>query len=160
MAKFVYRMQNILSLKEKLEEQAKMEYAAQRLKLSNEEEKEEKLKKEKLFYDMKARELMEKKLVIKDIIENAQTREVLKTLISDQHERVKKEAEELEKRRLKLEDVMKERKTQDKLKEKAFEEFKADINYQESKEIDQLTSYVYGNRIRINKEKEDRDKDQ
>lgn len=149
MAKFIYRMQNILNLKMKLEEQAKMDYASQRARLNEEEEKGAKLRREKEFYDMKAKELMRKKLVIRDIIENAQSIEVMKTLIAQQDEVIKKETAELEKRRAKLEEVMKERKTQDKLKEKAFEDFKADINYQESKEIDQLTSYVYGNRARL-----------
>lgn len=151
MAKFIYRMQNILNLKMKLEEQAKMEYASQRARLNEEEDKAERLKKEKEFYEMKARELASKKLVIKDIIKNAQAIDTMKTLISEQELVIKKETEELEKRRIKLEEVMKERKTQDKLKEKAFDEFKADINYQESKEIDQLTSYVYGNKARLKK---------
>ena len=89
--------------------------------------------------------------MIKDIIENAQAIDTMKSLIADQKVNVKKAENELEKKRVKLEEVMKERKTQDKLKEKAFDEFKADINYQESKEIDQLTSYVYGNRARLKK---------
>ena len=39
MAKFIYRMQNILNLKLKLEEQQKMEFAAARKRLDEEEEK-------------------------------------------------------------------------------------------------------------------------
>lgn len=39
MAKFVYRMQNILDIKNKLEVQARNSYAAARMKLSQEEEK-------------------------------------------------------------------------------------------------------------------------
>ena len=151
MAKFFYRMQNILNLKEKLEEQAKMEYASARNSLSTEEEKLADLEKEKKGYEIKAKELVRKELVIKDIIENAQAIDTMKSLIADQKFNVKKAENELEKKRVKLEEVMKERKTQDKLKEKAFDEFKADINYQESKEIDQLTSYVYGNRARLKK---------
>lgn len=38
MAKFVYRMQNILDIKNKLEVQARNSYAAARMKLSQEEE--------------------------------------------------------------------------------------------------------------------------
>ncbi len=40
-----------------------------------------------------------------------------------------------------------ERKTHEKLKEKAFEEFLMEEKRQESKEIDQLTSYTYGQRL-------------
>ena len=39
MAKFFYRMQNILNLKYKLEDQAKMEFAVARRRLTEEEEK-------------------------------------------------------------------------------------------------------------------------
>jgi len=39
---------------------------------------------------------------------------------------------------------MQERKTQEILKEKAFDAFKKEIAQAESKEIDELTSYVFG----------------
>ena len=39
---------------------------------------------------------------------------------------------------------MKERKTFEKLKEKAFEEFKLEIEAQEKKEVDELTSFRSG----------------
>ena len=39
MAKFSYRMQNILEIKEKMETQAKNEFAASLMRLSEEEEK-------------------------------------------------------------------------------------------------------------------------
>ena len=39
-----------------------------------------------------------------------------------------------------------ERKTHEKLKEKAFQQFLMEEKKQESKEIDQLTSYTYGQR--------------
>ena len=45
---------------------------------------------------------------------------------------------------MQLEEVMKERKTYEKLREKSFEEFKAEVNHEESKEVDELTSYTYG----------------
>lgn len=39
---------------------------------------------------------------------------------------------------------MKERKTYEKLKEKAFEQFKIEIEAQERKEIDELVSFRFG----------------
>ena len=39
MAKFVYRMQSILNIKEKIQEQARMEFASARIRLDEEEEK-------------------------------------------------------------------------------------------------------------------------
>ena len=144
MAKFIYRMQNILNLKEKLEEQARNAYAEQRMRLSEEEEKEEALKQRRDFYQEEAVRLRKEKLNILDLEENSNAIYVLDTLIGEQHERVLKEEAVLEEKRAELEEAVKERKTQDKLKEHAFEEFKADLLYQESKEIDQLTSYTYG----------------
>ena len=72
-------------------------------------------------------------------------------MIEVQHEVVKKEESILEVKRQALEDAMKERKTQEKLKEKAFDEFKAELLMEESKQIDQLTSYTFG----IKKQKSD-----
>ena len=43
----------------------------------------------------------------------------------------------------KLDNAMKERKTYEKLKENAFEEFKAEINAEEQKEINELVSFKF-----------------
>ena len=50
MAKFIYRMQNILNIKYKLEESAKQEYAEARQALAAEEQKLDALKKRKQGY--------------------------------------------------------------------------------------------------------------
>ena len=49
----------------------------------------------------------------------------------------------------KLQNAMQEKKTQERLKEKAFEEFVREENAKESKEIDELVSYTYGQKNRI-----------
>ncbi len=67
-------------------------------------------------------------------------------LIDEQEEAVKAEQKKLEVVREHLEQVMMERKAQEKLREKAFEQFKKDELAAESKAIDELTSYVYGNK--------------
>ncbi|MBQ9443090.1 MAG: flagellar export protein FliJ [Lachnospiraceae bacterium] len=152
MAKFVYRMQNILNLNEKLEEQAKMDYATQQAVLNEAEEAEEALKKRKEQYEEKARRIRSDDSVkVRDLIENSQAIEIMGGMIEVQHEVVKKEESILEVKRQALEDAMKERKTQEKLKEKAFDEFKAELLMEESKQIDQLTSYTFG----IKKQKSD-----
>lgn len=152
MAKFVYRMQNILNLNEKLEEQAKMDYATQQVVLNEAEEAEEALKKRKEQYEEKARRIRSDDSVkVRDLIENSQAIEIMGGMIEEQHEVVKKEESILEVKRQALEDAMKERKTQEKLKEKAFDEFKAELLMEESKQIDQLTSYTFG----IKKQKSD-----
>ena len=51
----------------------------------------------------------------------------------------------LERVRMNLQIAIQERKTQEKLKENAFEDFKHELNAQESKEVDELVSYRFGN---------------
>ncbi len=144
MAKFVYRMQNILNIKEKLEEQARNEYAAQRAVLNDAQEEEERLRNWKKNYEEEAVRLRTDSLNLRDIEENANAIATLEGMIRDQQKVVRQEEDKLEERRVELEEAIKERKTQDKLKEHAFDEFKAEVNHQEAKEIDELTSYTYG----------------
>ena len=59
MAKFRYRMQSILEIKKKLEEQAKNEFAAARAALNEEEDKLEQLKKRKEQYEDEGRDVRE-----------------------------------------------------------------------------------------------------
>lgn len=60
---------------------------------------------------------------------------------------VKKAEKAVEAAREKLTIVMQERKMHEKLKEHAFEEFLMQEKKQEGKEVDELTSYTYGQRI-------------
>jgi flagellar FliJ protein len=72
-------------------------------------------------------------------------------MITEQHTVVEKEEEKLEVKRSALEEAMKDRKTQEKLKEKAFDDFKMELAMEESKQIDQLTSYTFGIKKQENK---------
>ena len=62
MAKFLYRMQNILNIKYKLETQAKTAFSVAAAALQREEEKLEALRQRKRSYELKARELASGKL--------------------------------------------------------------------------------------------------
>ncbi len=146
MAKFVYGMQNILNLNQKLEDQAKIEYATQQAALNEAEDREQSLKDRKAAYMEEACKTEGQSINVKDMIANAQAISIMGTLIEDQHKVVKKEEDKLEKKREALELAMQDRKTQEKLKEKAFDVFKAELLMEESKEIDQLTSYTYGSK--------------
>ncbi|MDE6852716.1 MAG: hypothetical protein K2J67_09565 [Lachnospiraceae bacterium] len=53
MAKFIFKMDNILSIKEKLEDQAKAEYGMELMRLREEEEKKLHLEAKKLGYEAK-----------------------------------------------------------------------------------------------------------
>ena len=144
MAKFKYRMQSILEIKKKLEEQAKNEFAAARAALNEEEEKLERLYKRKEAYEEKGRSLRENTLNIMDIIENKEALLRMDEFIADQQLNVKRAQDRMEEVRLALQTAMQESKTQEKLREKAFEQFVKEENARESKEIDELVSYTYG----------------
>ena len=148
MAKFKYRMQSILNIKEKLEEQAKNEFAAARMRLDEEEEKLRALEERKLFYEDEGRRLRESALNILDLNENKIAIDRMKEFISIQQIEVNRASALLEQARINLTNAMQEAQIQNKLKEKAFEEFKKEINAQEAKEVDELTSYTYGNRLK------------
>ena len=144
MAKFRNRMQSILEIKKKLEEQAKNEFAAARAALNEEEDKLEQLKKRKEAYEDEGRALRENTLNIMDIIENKEALLRMDEFIADQQLNVKRAQDRMEEVRLALQTAMQESKTQEKLREKAFEQFVKEENARESKEIDELVSYTYG----------------
>lgn len=144
MAKFRYRMQSILEIKKKLEEQAKNEFAAARAALNEEEDKLEQLKKRKEAYEDEGCALRENTLNIMDIIENKEALLRMDEFIADQQLNVKRAQDRMEEARLALQTAMQESKTQEKLREKAFGQFVKEENKRESKEIDELVSYTYG----------------
>ncbi len=148
MSKFVYRMQNILNLKYKLEEQAKMEFAAARRRLTEEEEKLDLFYRRKGSYGEEGRRLREDTLEVLDILDNRNAILQMEEFIELQKIEVAKAEDALETERQKLQEVMQERKVQEKLREKAFEAFMKEENAKESKEIDELVSYTYGQRRR------------
>ncbi len=148
MGRFRYRMQNILELKEKLETQAKIDYAVQRKVLTKEQEREQFLINEREELEREAAELRKDKLCVRDMRAMDHGIVGMDDMILDQQEVVAREEEELERRRAALEKVMKERKAQEKLREHAFREFLQEEAAAESKAIDELTSFTYGSRAR------------
>lgn len=144
MARFIYRMQSILDIKEKMEEQAKMEFAAARIRLDEEEEKLRMLCDRKAVYEDKGRELRKDSLKVFEILENREAILRMEEFISYQEQQVSLAQEQLENARYKLQTARQESKTQEKLKEKAFHAFMREENAREAKEIDELTSYTHG----------------
>lgn len=140
-------MQSVLDIKLKMETQAKQEFAQAKIALDREEETMERLQDRKREYEEEAKELLKGRLDVLLIAANKEAILRMEEYIADQFLRVEKAKEFLEAARVKLTEVMQERKVQETLKEKAFEEFLMEEKRQESKEIDQLTSYTYGQRI-------------
>ena len=143
MARFQYKMQNILDIKYKLETQAKTAFAEAAARLAYEEESLRKLRERRAAYEEEAKELVSSKLEVRKIQECRLAIEVMKEYIKNQLVAVHIAQRNLESARIRLNDVMTERKTHEKLKEREFEEFKREVEGEESKAIDELVSYSY-----------------
>lgn len=70
------------------------------------------------------------------------------SIVATQTIRVEKAKENVEAARERMAEAMKERKMHETLREKAFEAFLQEENHAESKAIDELTSYTYGQKTR------------
>ncbi len=143
MAKFLYRMQNILDIKYKLESQAKSVFAAAASKLRMEEEKLESLRRQKAGYEEHAKELVSGQLDFLEIKRNRLAIETMKEAIQRQLLAVHVAERNLESARRQLQEVMTERKAHEILREKEFDEFKKELEREESKAVDELVSYAH-----------------
>lgn len=152
MARFRYRMQNILDIKEKMETQAKNEFARAQAKLNAEEEK----LADRVSYRQKLQEdggrlLLADRLDILKIDENKKMVSYAGEQVRAQMIQVRMAQKKLDEQRVRMQMAMQERKTHEILKEKAFDDFKVELKAAEGKEIDELTSYTYGQKSRDNR---------
>ena len=137
-------MQNILNVKEKLETQAKNEFAIAAAREREEEEKLALLESRRDGVEARLKELCESELDIASIKEAEDALELIKYHVTQQKLNLAAARQELEVARQKLTAAMQDRKTHERLKEKQFEQFKAEEAAKESKEIDELVSYRHG----------------
>lgn len=144
MAKFIYRMQGILNVKEKMEDQAKNDFSIANAELLEEENKLKTLWLRLEGYENELKRLYSDTLDVKLINENLDAVENMKYQIRIQKLRVNTAQRNVEEKRVKLQEAMQERKTHEKLRENEFEQFLKDEAAAESKEIDELVSYRFG----------------
>lgn len=144
MAIFRYRMQNVLNIKEKLEEQEKQNFALMRTRLTEEEEKLSALKERRDFIASEGRRMREDKIDILSIKENTALASFIEEQIKGQTMKVMAAEKNLENARVRMQNAISDRKIHEKLKENAFDDFMKEEGMKEAKEIDELTSYVYG----------------
>lgn len=145
MAKFIYRLQNVLDVKLKLESQAKTAFSLAAARLNEEEEKLNALYRAQLDAQEVYRQ---RSMGILDLMELKSAKdmvEYVKEQIVQQKKAVEQAKKMLEVARFQLNEAMKDRKIHEKLKENAFEEFIHEENEAEKKEIDQLVSFTYNN---------------
>ncbi len=144
MGRFIFSLQNILNIKEKLEEQAKNEYSQANLLLqeaiAKREQLEERLEEEKRHLQ----EDISDSLNVREIRERENAVEIFRMYVRQQILVVMQREKEVEVAREHLNEAMKERKTFEKLREHAFEKFRLEENLREQKEVDELVSYRYG----------------
>lgn len=144
MAKFQYSLQSILNIKYKMETQAKQEFSAAMGALDEEEKKLASLKERKVRLESESKGLLQGILDFRKIEDNRQAVSITDEKILIQRGNVSRAEKNVERARQKLKEVMIDRKTYETLREKAFEQFLLDENRAESKSIDELTSYTYG----------------
>ena len=144
MAKFIFSMQNLLTMKEKLEEQEKNNYSQANLRLMEAEEELQRLQDRLREAQDQLRAEMSSSLDVRMIRRRENAVEIIRRYVRQQELVVIRCQKELEIARQRLIEAMKERKTYEKLKEKAFEEFCLEENRKEQKEVDELVSYRFG----------------
>ncbi len=145
MAKFIYRMESLLNIKLKIEEQEKAAYSLAQAKLYEEERILSGFKQQRIEYLERKREGMSGVLNVKDLELTENAIHTMDLKIKEQVFNVKRATKEVETARARLDNAMKERKIQEKLKENAFEEFKKEVNAEEQQEINELVSFRFGN---------------
>ena len=126
MAKFIFKLQSILDIKLKLESQAKIAYGQANARLRKEEGALQMLITQRSMYEKRAVDLVNGSISIR-----AQMMVV---------HAAEKQAEAA---RLRLNEMMMERKTFEKLRERAFEEFRQEVAYEENQAVNELVSYTY-----------------
>ncbi len=145
MAKFIFRMQGILNIKQKLEDRQKNVYMMAQSVLNEEEARLDSLLKKKENLTEEKRYKMQSSLNVTELSIAENAIKATDLLIEDQVFQVKKAEKHVEIERKKLEDAMLERKTYEKLREKAFERYLEEEEAAERQEVNELVSFRYGN---------------
>ncbi len=145
MAKFNYRMQSILNIKQKTESQVKMEFATAQAELNRQIDILNDYVKRKENYLEEAQQLRnEDSLQLQDILDNQYATAQMDNMIVNQDKVIKRYELELEKVRVRLTRAIQERKMQEKLRDRAYAEYLEEEKQEEAKENDQRTSFIYG----------------
>lgn len=146
MAKFLYSMQNVLNIKERLETQAKTEFAEMNNRLSIEQDTMRRLVKRMNMYEQLAKDSATQSIDIAEMRRCNEAIKIIKNQITQQAVRIRIAERNVDNAMKKLTEVVQDRKIHEKLKEKAFDEFKLELNAQEVKEIDETVSFNYNNK--------------
>lgn len=146
MARFSFRLQSYLNLKEKLEEQKKLDYGRALAKLET--EKQKKLEMERIRDNniISFKESIIKKIEPQTLQSYNNFIEIMKIKIRNQQTVIQNAEKNVELKRLALVEAIKDRKMLDTLKEKAHVEYMREEQINEQKIVDEIVSYQYNNR--------------
>ena len=143
MARFVYKLQNVLNLKERLEEQQKIAFAEAESKRDEEMFKLQSYRKKREDIMDSLKEASMGNLSVTELRHLNNDVKTTDMLIANQEKAAWKAEEEVERQRTLLADAVKERKIHEKLREKAFENFLKEEEAKEKTSIDELVSARY-----------------
>ena len=144
MAKFVYKMQSLLNIKLKLEDQAKTAYGLARAALNEEEEKLRQLIARKNQYIENKRQEMSSSINVHELTQLEHAIKSMEYRIAEQVLVVKQAEKNVQLAQAKLENAMKERKIQEKLREHALEDFLKEMEAADQQEINELVTFRFG----------------
>lgn len=144
MARFRYSLQSILNIKEKMETQKRQEFATAQIVLSEQQEKTLALRNRLSECENRARDLLCGTLDFMEIQENKALQLSLENHLKEQLAEEKKAEEKLERVKREMVSARMERKTYETLREQAFREFIEEENKAESRVVDELVSYTFG----------------
>ena len=143
MAKFIFNMQGLLNIKEKLEEQSKTEYGKALSKLEQEKNILLNLESKKQKNILSFRESINNGVKPNYIDNINKYISLIDKKIAEQIQNIEKAKEVVEEKRLALLEAMKERKVLEALKEKEKENYFKEEIKKEQKDIDEIVSYKY-----------------
>jgi len=146
MAKFAFRLQSYLGVKEQLEEQKKNEYGQAIKRLEEEKERLREMEaelQENIFLFKKA---LATSIVPQDIQRYNNRIELVKVWIAEQKMHVEAAERFVEEKRLELVEAMKDRKALETVKERNYEDYLKDEQRAEQAVVDGIVSYQYSGR--------------
>ncbi len=147
MARFVYRMQSVLNIKQQTESQTRMEFALAQSELNKQLDILDEYVRRKEQYIREAEKLRnEESLKLQEILDNQYATAQMDVMIRQQSMIVKQYEERVDKVRIKLTRNIQERKMQETLRDRAFAEFLEEEKQAEAKENDQRSSFTYAQR--------------
>jgi len=146
MAKFFFRLQDFLDLRERIEEQKKQEYGLAVAKLEKEKQIKEALLREKDDSVNSFRSQIQTRIQPYQFRIHNDYIEWLKKRIIEQEKIIEIARQQAEEKRLELVEAMKNKRMLEKLREKELAEFFREENIAQQKVLDEIVSYRYKTR--------------